>query len=138
MARISARQKQNGTLALTGVDQTSPNYTITRHWDAGPLLILGHMEIQFGGASITRFRGNIVLDGVGLYNAGVLMTQPLGGYGTCPLYMPVNIAAGVHTIALSGARDAGADALSWHFHGSSLVVIQLPQWDDETDVLRTV
>lgn len=140
MARISQRlgPSVDYFFVQAGVQEPIPGLTITRFFDEGELLVLYACTVNNENVAETEFRLKPRVDGQSLAGdsfMGMAERVPQGEAVTISGSFIKSIAAGVHTIALfcQASNVPNARVLDLR---TVLTVIQLPQWDQPTDVLE--
>lgn len=133
MARISRRTGPTVGFAIPEVFTLIPGLSVTRLFDDGELLILISALPDNGGVSASDFQIRATVDGQAL-TPGRFSTQLLPGENptVTGFYLhPIN--AGIHTINLECLEDVntGSTILA---DLSTLIVIQLPTWDQADDL----
>lgn len=133
MARYSRRSGPSVAFELTASLVLVPGMTITRFFDAGELLIAYNTRIDNGTVGDVDFVADIVIDGVSVQTNPPQHRIPAGGLGQLGNTFIASIDAGEHTIEL---RAGGAAAVGDNIPSDStfLSVIQLPLWDQATDI----
>jgi len=133
MARYSRRSGPPANFELTATPTLITGLTLTRFFDEGELLISAQVEVgNATGVTITPFI-TVTVDGVTIPGIRGAPNIATGFRGAATLTTIVPIAAGMHTINVLGQGDAiaGDTAVA---NLAQLTVIQLPQWDQDTDI----
>lgn len=133
MARYSSRRGPNPAFDLLVTEETIPGLTITRHWDEGELLILGQASINNNSAADRNYYIAIRVDGAGAGSAYGLIHNANGEGLAC--HACLKITKGEHTISLN-AKGTGNPIERINIGAATLTVIQLPIWDQDTDIIE--
>lgn len=134
MARYSRRRGPPADFELTTAPQLIPGLTLTRFFDDGELLVSYGIQIRNASGGTRAIRPQLRLDGTNIY-LGIIDEVVQSGtriYITESIILPIVI--GQHTIEVFCAgTDVVGDVAS--IDACHLTVIQLPHWDQSTDVL---
>lgn len=141
MARMSQRigPTADYSFVQANVQELIPGMTITRFFDEGELLILYTSNLENGGVPEASFRLRARVDGqspaLDVFHARASRVMQGQAVALSGAYIK-RIASGIHTIQLTCEVDVVPDTTARESR-SSLVVIQLPQWDSAADVLES-
>lgn len=134
MARYSSRTGPPADQELVSAGAPLNGMSITRQFDAGELLILAWSRISNNAGAAAVYGLQTQLDGVTIGALGPVLNIPNATLGTVHAAFLVPITEGPHTLSLfMGGQIAAGDVAQQN--GSRLIVIQLPLWDSDGDVL---
>lgn len=134
MARYSRRRGPVANFALTTTDQLIPGLTVTRAFDNGELLILAHARFDTDSGVTNPNRLSIYINGVQETHPFIEHHVQALQRAMLSLHHIVPTSRGTHTIDLrASSRTPAGDVLIRNT--AELVVIQLPRWDQEDDLL---
>lgn len=134
MARYSFRRGPQTDVDIgVGPDPLS-RLTVTRFFDAGELLVIGKVEMQNSSGALTTQSLAIFVDGVEQNITAAKITLDNLARGILYANGLISIDAGDHTIDLRARASANAGTEAQGDTGT-LIVIQLPLWDADSDIL---
>lgn len=134
MARYSRRRGPTANYDMTGSFALVPGMTISRSFGRGTLLVCGHLRFSciIVAGSLARFQA--FLDGAGLGGSFGAITLANNDFRTGGFCILEPILPGLHTIELRVRGDAAAGDLV-DAGSAELVVIELPEWDEDDDLI---
>lgn len=134
MARYSRRIGPAGDFELIASRVLVPGMFVQRHYGRGALLICGHVQIVNGSAVGIEAVLEILLDGVAVGPETMAHDLVAGADGMMAFSFLEPVSPGLHRIELFASGVADVGDVVWR-RGSSLVVVELPKWDQDNDLI---
>jgi len=134
MARISRIRGPAVNLVLTTLFQTVPGFEVNRSFGNGALLISGQLffgEFGFVAGVITY---GVFVDSLFLPVGGLAPNISALGQVVGPFSFLQPISAGFHSVSV-GALKSPSTTVSVIGDRSEFIVIELPDWDDDSFVV---
>jgi len=134
MARYSRREGPTAPFEITATLTAIPGISITRYYDEGELLILAQAAIDQEQATTTEYRVDVFVDGVSITSPAHLTQLGATAEETLTRIHLHPVTQGEHTIDLR-IRGSGNVGDTVPAGGATLIVLQLPLWDSEADII---
>lgn len=134
MARYSSRRGPQTDLEIGVGPDPLDRLIVSRFFDAGELLIIAMVEMQNSTGALITASVAIFVDGVEQNITARKITLDNGARGILHAQGLIKINAGEHTIDLRARGSANAGSQIQGDTGT-LIVVQLPLWDADSDLL---